>query len=579
MKFKFIFILFLLCSHASSAKPSKEQEDSSMQIIEELSNKLNNTFEDDQKAQLHYDIAFHQLNNTLEFDKALEHLSIALEISEQNKDTLSILRILQKIGFVKYSMGKKESSISYYNEALSLARAIEDHTTSLDICIYLGSLYEEDNNMDKALSYYKIILIDHKKNKSPSAKSLATIGRYHTIREEYEQAIDFNIRALALFSEENNDRWVSYIYSALSELSLKINKLDNALEFAKTGLFIAEQNDLIKEKKDNYDALWKVYEQRGEFEESQKYLKLFMELKDSTFSEKKIHNIEILEAQLDNQRNERKISLLKKEKELQASEIKSKKITLYASIAVAILILVFSIITYGRFKLIKNQKREIELKNTKLNHIYNQQKLLLKDKDTLLKEVHHRVKNNMQVINSLLVLQSNSIENKEVKEIFKVGQNRIYTMAMVHEMLYSKGDLSKIEFSKYAEELIDKLSETYSDNNSIEYHISVPTTAFDLDTAVPLGLLINEIITNSLKYAFPDNLAGIIYIELGEDDENYQLKIGDNGIGISEDDINKEGGLGHELIESLTEQIHGQLKMNKEKGTHYIITFPKTIIK
>ncbi|MBC8768801.1 sensor histidine kinase [Arenibacter sp. BSSL-BM3] len=212
-----------------------------------------------------------------------------------------------------------------------------------------------------------------------------------------------------------------------------------------------------------------------------------------------------------------------------------------------------------------------------LHKIRNENEARIKEKDTLLKEIHHRVKNNLQTVSSLLSLQSRSIEEPRIKTLIKSSQNRVISMAMVHEMLYMRHDLSKIEYKSYVEELSDYLLRSFKGtDNNITLNIMIPDVKLGIDTAIPLGLLINEVITNALKYGIKDNDEGEIHIELLKSNgKDYVLYIGDNGEGFPENISHKNTkSLGLKLIHNLARQLKGTINRDlSKKGTNYIVKF------
>jgi PAS domain S-box-containing protein len=201
----------------------------------------------------------------------------------------------------------------------------------------------------------------------------------------------------------------------------------------------------------------------------------------------------------------------------------------------------------------------------------------LKEKEMLLSEIYHRVKNNMQIITSLLRLQSRHVREEEYREMFKESQNRIISMSLVHEKLYQSKDLTQIDFNDYIRDLIKGLFQSYGANKgNIALNIYVNTISLGIDFAIPCGLIINELVTNSLKHAFPDGRKGEIKIVLHSTDENMiELVVGDNGIGIPEDmDFKITKTLGLHLVTMLAEnQLHGDINLNRNKGTEFIIKF------
>jgi len=199
-----------------------------------------------------------------------------------------------------------------------------------------------------------------------------------------------------------------------------------------------------------------------------------------------------------------------------------------------------------------------------------------KEKEVLLREIHHRVKNNMQVISSLLKLQSRRVEDKRSLEMLKESQDRIRAMALVHEKLYESKDLTNIDFDEYIKYLVQILFRSYGINREkISLKLNIERVKFNIDKAIPCGLIVNELILNSLKHAFADGDEGEIKVSLLFINENeVELAVSDNGIGVPEGiDFNNSGSLGLKLVNILTDQIDGKLYLDHSKGTKFQIRF------
>ena len=203
----------------------------------------------------------------------------------------------------------------------------------------------------------------------------------------------------------------------------------------------------------------------------------------------------------------------------------------------------------------------------------------LKEKEVLLKEIHHRVKNNLTVISSLLNLQSRYIKDKDDLKMFQESQSRAKSMALIHQRLYDSSDLERINFGDYIRSLANDMFQTYLlDPKQIKLEMDVEDVMLDIDTTIPLGLILNELLTNSMKYAFPEDglydTTGIIRVKLFKMDENYSLIVEDNGMGLPID-INLEttDSLGLQLIYSLSEQLGGNIELNRTNGTSFKINF------
>ncbi|NDC82195.1 PAS domain S-box protein [bacterium] len=197
------------------------------------------------------------------------------------------------------------------------------------------------------------------------------------------------------------------------------------------------------------------------------------------------------------------------------------------------------------------------------------------EKDVLLKEIHHRVKNNLQIISSMLNIQGHYFGDPHVKAVFKECQNRIRSMALVHETLYQSKSLANIEFSTYIKNLVNRIAATYREiSHTVDVTILVPEVSFHIDTAVACGLIVNELVTNAFKYAFEGRASGQLWVTLIEHDSKYLLTVRDNGIGLPRGiDIKKSNSMGLELVMTLSRQLDAEIEIDKINGTSFTLVF------
>lgn len=219
-----------------------------------------------------------------------------------------------------------------------------------------------------------------------------------------------------------------------------------------------------------------------------------------------------------------------------------------------------------------------ELKETEKALLASQDQLRasLGEKEILLKEIHHRVKNNLQVISGLLNLQSHYIEDENVKNVYKESQNRIKTMALIHEELYQREDLGRINLADYIKGLTNNLLASYAmTGKRVELLLDLSNLDISIDTAIPCGLIVNELLSNALKHAFPGKKRGEVKVSLNPvAGSKYELVVRDNGIGLPGDlDIKETGSLGLSLVSILAEQLGGDLKIKNEKGAVFSLIF------
>jgi PAS domain S-box-containing protein len=200
----------------------------------------------------------------------------------------------------------------------------------------------------------------------------------------------------------------------------------------------------------------------------------------------------------------------------------------------------------------------------------------LREKEVLLKEVHHRVKNNLQVVSSMLSLQSMNATDPTMMRMLQESQDRVRSMALIHEKLYKSGDLAHINFEEYARNLTAYLVRSYSGQGQpIDLRLDISDIPFSIDLAIPCGLIINELVSNALKYAFPEGRAGTITVSIRQDSGSYRLIVGDDGVGMpAHVDYRNHSSLGLQLVNTLVGQLEGTITMSAEKGTAFTIQFP-----
>jgi two-component sensor histidine kinase len=221
-----------------------------------------------------------------------------------------------------------------------------------------------------------------------------------------------------------------------------------------------------------------------------------------------------------------------------------------------------------------NEALQVEIAERK--RAEEQIKASLGEKEVLLKEIHHRVKNNLQVVSSMLQLQSKNIKDKETVEMFQESRNRVRSMALVHERLYQSKDLARVDFAKYIRSLASYLCRSYGVNtNVIQLKTNLHDVFLGVDTAIPCGLILNELVSNSLKHAFPEGREGEIRIELRLDgNDKFTLMVSDNGVGLLEDlDFRNTESLGLQLVNTLVNQLEGTIELDRRGGTTFKITF------
>ncbi|UTW67771.1 sensor histidine kinase [bacterium SCSIO 12643] len=266
-------------------------------------------------------------------------------------------------------------------------------------------------------------------------------------------------------------------------------------------------------------------------------------------------------------------NLLKQKQELELENEKQKTemyfvITLLVGVLFAIAIIAIV--------MMRKKERLLKTKNEEITRQRDDIQKKEEEKATLLKEIHHRVKNNFQVISSLLELQSSGIEDKKALELAQEGKNRINSMALIHKKLYENDDLIMF-FDEYLVKLVNDLTEMYGKKDQLKIQTDIPHIAFDIDTAIPLGLIVNELVTNALKYGTGNNTPELSVSIEKDQNETYTLHVQDNGAGIPDHlNIKQLRSLGLQLVQGLSKQLQGSFEFINQNGAHFIVTFKDT---
>lgn len=263
------------------------------------------------------------------------------------------------------------------------------------------------------------------------------------------------------------------------------------------------------------------------------------------------------------------------------AQIDNSRKLIYLVITGLALALLLALAFYRNYKNTQKANRIIALqkKETEEKKIIIENSLV--EKETLLKEIHHRVKNNLQIISSLLNLQANQTDDENLKRIMAEAKNRISSMALIHQKVYQSENLSSIDFQAYIEQMVQSMESLFnSSKKQITCNINTNGIILDIDTSIPLGLIINELLTNIYKYAFADQNSGTVTVILQKKNaEETELHISDNGKGLPPDfDLNSLNSLGLKLVKGLSNQLKGTIRFENNYGTHCFITFKNPLV-
>jgi two-component sensor histidine kinase len=306
------------------------------------------------------------------------------------------------------------------------------------------------------------------------------------------------------------------------------------------------------------------------------HYKQYTQLLDSNFSVTKVRQAEELQVLYETQEKESQINLLNEQATLEKSNLEQARLVKNLILAAGIAVFIIAGLLYRQNKLRQKNNKVITENNREITSKNEQLQQLLQDKEWLLKEVHHRVKNNLQIVMSLLNSQSVYVNNDAALTAINDSQRRVYAMSLIHQKLYQSENIAAIAMPEYVNELVANLKDSFNSGSRIAFKLDIEPVNLDVSQAIPAGLIINESIVNAIKYAFPDGRRGVITVSLRyEDDDHLLLRILDNGVGLPADiNTNKHSSLGLNLIRGLAKQLGGDFAINSHDGLQIAIIFP-----
>ena len=459
-------------------------------------------------------LAYSDLSNLfwkqLKFDKGLEYGLLSLKtFEERNINDMDYDFTLFVVGNNYQALKNHREALKYYEHSIAIGERYGFYNNLSDAYIFLVDLYAYLNEFDKAEAAGQqavkyASLID---NNFMLMRSWLSIGKLQNLEGKYITATESLQKSISIATDNFGDKFI------LSQA---------------------------------YEALGRAYAGNHNYKDAYVAFAQYDKYKKEVFTAEADERIALLQTEFDVAQKQNTI-------QLQQTQLNQQKTIQNYIIIIIFLLLIFSAL------LIKGLQN-----NRKKNRLLQQQN---KEKEFLLKEIHHRVKNNLEVVAGLLALQSAQIDDPVIVEAMQASQHRVQSMGMIHQKLYQGKSLAAIEMKEYFVNLGNYITSVFGDEERIAVDCDMEKLELDVDIAVPIGLIVNELLTNSLKYAFPDKRAGKVTISLSENASKLYLRVSDDGIGIHLGKVAEGTGFGTQLIDLLTRQLDGKMELSINNGT------------
>lgn len=536
-----------------------------------------------------YDLLAVTYRNKGDFNKCISYGLKAIESIEATNDSTSSLTFYSRLALMYREIGQPDKSVEWYSKTLNnrVFNASDNFYKFRDAGFFARELIKIKREKE-ALAY--ILDIDAKNKPIGVDAEACLVGslaycyqavKQHRLAEKYYLEL---IKLAGLLQEDNEIN--TDVYYEIGQYFINKLQYGKANAYLKKALSAAENTNSLALMKDIHLMLFKGDSGLGNYTSAIQHLLRHKQLNDSLFNETRNWQIQELEVQFETAKKENDIKLLNNQNQLQRIRVEQANRTKNITLAFVLFLLIIVGLLFNRYNIkqrsnrkLKANQMELDQKNIFLETLNAEQDKLLKEKEWLIKEVHHRVKNNLQMVTGLLYSQSLYLEDETARLAVNDSLRRMQAMSLIHQKLYQDENTTTIAMPAYINDLVRYLHESFDASNRIVFEQTIEPVDLDVSQAIPLGLIITEGIVNALKYAFLNEQKGGICIYLQhEGADQLLLKISDNGIGLPPGfDTMEHHSLGLDLMRGLTRQLKGSFCIKSNEGVHITVRFPVII--
>lgn len=506
------------------------------------------------------------------FEQAMKRFLEALTISERLKDQSGVMEAYYSISWIYLDRKNYASALQYLKMAEKINDSLPFSSTSLNIFNHLGVVYRETGKYQQAIQYLEkgVTLSRDPSNQGLNITLINNLASVYARQGLQSKALHLQEEALQRARLLGNYlRELQALYG-LSKTYGKSNP-DKAIFYLEQAIMLAREKKAYNQETRYLKNIIPLYVQKKDFEQAYLMKQREHALADSFYYHSLTRNIESLRTEYELSKSNARIKELDLISNKNRLELSNTRIVRNVTIAGAISLLIILLLLYNHYRVKQRNAKEITEKNTTLEK-------LLEEKELLLREIHHRVKNNLHTVMSLLETQSAFLKD-DALEAVQNSQHRVFAMSLIHQKLYQVEHSKNVNMSIYLPELVEYLKDSFDTGQRIRIRSRVDDIELDLSKAIPLALILNEAITNSIKYAFPANRSGEIQVELRKTlRDKLRLTITDNGVGLPDNwDNLQKNSLGLKLMKGLTEDIRGSFSIEGTFGTRIAIEFPAAV--
>ena len=528
------------------------------------------------------------------YGEALPYALATIESAQASGDTVNIEFFRIRLGNLYTKLGEHQKALQVFQSILARQQNNNGEQNWIIYCV--GQINRQLlalNRPAEALAFLRQTLKRYPPDSPPEQSDVASLlGETYLKLKSYALAEANFLKALKILHSKNyipdGDIPAILINQNLARLYRETGQYQKARSCLGQAFELAEQRKFVKELSETHLQAFKLDSLLGNFSSAIAHYQQYKALNDSIFNEKKSNQLISFQVRYDTQKKEqdlklkeKNIALLTQQSKAQQASISHRRTERNALLGGTALLLVIIALGYNRYRLKQRSNQQLQAQQQQINQKNQDLQLLLEEKEWMMKEIHHRVKNNLQLITGLLYSQAAYLKDPAALTAIRESHNRVHAMALIHQRLYQSNNLKTVTMDTYIEEIVRHLVQSFDRRNSVDLQLKICELELDVSLAVPLGLIINEAVTNALKYAFPVGRAGTISLALGavanstkEDIPTYQLTIADNGLGMPPGiDWQQSRTLGLSMIQGLSRQVKGSLQITHQAGVQIRLQF------
>ena len=516
------------------------------------------------------------------YNRALEYALHAIKAMEDSKDSTRADVYYGELAEVYQALDKPEESSIWYKKCIDKRELMTGYPA-----FYLYRTY--------GLLISQLIKCGAQKEAMASIKNLQKRRPPHALTESgalfqclaycydadnvYDSTEKYFLKSVETYNKAEKEPILAYeivelSYYEMAAFYVRHQQYKKARPYLEM-LMSKPPSVYISKMADVQLMLFKIDSASGNYLAAIKHVQQYKTLTDSIFNEKKSRQIEELQIKYKTEKKDQEIKLLVKKDQLQQANLKQANIIRNWITASSVLLVLLLGVGYNRYRFKQKTNKKLEEQQIAINQKNISLQYLVNEKEWLMKEIHHRVKNNFHIVMGLLGTQSGYLKNEEAIAAIKESQQRIHAMSLIHQKLYQSENLSAIDMPDYIHELVDYLQGSFDKSASIRFHFQIDRIKLALSHVIPIGLILNEAITNAFKYAFPNKKQGNIYISFTRTTNNRMvLSVMDDGAGLPPGfNSNRQSSMGLNLMKGLSDDIDGSFTIENNNGTIVAVSF------